>query len=260
MDLRLISHGGEMFTEVLDAFQRSAAELGHRAAVVDGPGDGVNVYLVGHPGFMSSFRPPRGSVNVLYNFEQRVPAGHQKFNAILSIFSHIKTPRTIYAPLGYSPAFETDIPPQDETIDVLHVGPLTESRKGEVGRQHEHLITAPRHAFGRERDLLIMQARINLIVRSMPIYHFPVLRFLLIACKGRFVLSEHHTSYSTVDPARHLTLTGNCLEAAIRWWLDAGREARQEVADRVHEDLRTKCSYTALLGPALAELGRRFRA
>jgi hypothetical protein len=261
VNLRLVNHGGEMFTEVIAAFVRSAALLGHGAIHSTAPeANAINVFLVGHPGFMGTFRPQRNSVNVLYNFEQGVPSGHQKFDAILNIFSHIRSPRTIYAPVGYSPAFEADIPPLADTIDVLHVGPLTESRKGDIGRRYGHLITAPRSVFGRERDALIMQARINLIVRSLPVYHFPVLRYLLMACKRRFVLSEHHASYSTIDPARHLTLTGNNLAADIRWWLDAGHDARQEIAGRVYEDLRASCDYTALLGPALATLQRRFRA
>ena len=260
MNLHLLNHGGEMFTEIIAAVQRSATQLGHSATHSASPRSSwINVYFVGHPGFIREFHPPRKSVNVLYNFEQSLPPGYEKFDAILSIFTHIQGPKIIAAPAGYAPTFETDLPAQEETIDVLHLGPLTESRKGEVGARYGHLIPAP-SAFGRERDGLLLQAQINLIVKSLPVYHFPVLRFLLFACKRRFVLTEAHDSYSTVDPKRHLTLSSGDLERDIRHWLAAGNEARQEIADRVYEDLRAHCNYTTFLGPALDALKRRFRA
>lgn len=265
MKLNLLLSGPLVFTEVATAFQRAAEAAGHTAQILPDlrPKEGVNLYFVGHPGFLENpaFRFPKNSVNVLYNFEQKLPAGHERFDCIFNIFDHIRTARKplLACPLGYSDVYEaTEPPPESEPIDVFHFGLLKEGRKGEVGRRHGHLIHVVPFAWGKERDQLIQASKVNLIVKALPVYHFPVLRYLLIAAKRKFCLAEPHDSYSTVHPDRHLVLTTD-LPRDIEKWLSAGRSARQEVADGIHARLVAERPYGPHVEAALGRLAQMFR-
>lgn len=263
MRLNLCLSGPDLFIEVATAFQRAAGALGHTAEIRSGitPQEGVNVYFVGHAGFMEGLRFPRHSLNILYNFEQQLPAGHERFDGVFNIFDHVRTARRplISCPLGYSEAFNATEPaPAEESTDVFHFGALQHGSKGEVGQKYGHLITVVPFCWGAERDRRIRAAKINLIVKSLPVYHFPVLRYLLIACQRRFCLAQDHDSYSTVEPGRHV-IVGRDLPRDLAHWLMVGRAARQEVADGIYERLKAERPYGASVEKALAELGRTFR-
>lgn len=259
LSLHVLGNAGS-FDEVAPAFVQAAQDAGHRAAIVPplSPREGVNLYFVGHGGFLRdpSFCFAPGSVNVLYNFEQSLPSGYDRFDLILTIFPHLCEGSIIPCLLGHSPLFNRAAGADDaETIDVLHLGPLREGRKGEIGAELGPLVSAPTY-YGAERDALILRSRINLIVQPWPDYHLPVLRFLLLAGKRKFVLCDRHASYAGIDPAC-LTLPEGSLGAAVAHWLAAPAAQRQDIADAAHHRLKQAPSYAALVHDALARVARR---
>ena len=259
LSLHVLGNAG-CFDEVAPAFVQAAQDAGHGAAIVSPltPQEGVNVYFIGYGGFLRdpSFRFAPGSVNVLYNFEQSLPSGYDRFDLVLTIFPHLCEGPIIPCPLGYSPLFDRAEGASDvEDIDVLHLGPLREGRKGEIGAELGPLVSAPTY-YGAERDGLILRSRINLIVQPWPDYHLPVLRLLLLAGKRKFVLCDGHASYANIDPAC-LTLPQGSLSASIAHWLAAPAAQRQAIADAAHHRLKQAPAYAALVHDALALVARR---
>ncbi len=260
--LNICSSGGlGIFAEVLKAFEIAATDAGYLVASSDlcGREDHINIYFVGHGGFLREplFTFAKHSTNILYNFEQRLPSGWERFDYVFNIFKHIPNVKTnsghpsIYCPLGYSRSFDSDLEPIEETIDVFHIGGLEKGHKEEMGKCYGNIITSIK-CWGADRDLLIVKSKINLIVRAEPIYYLPTLRFLLIACKRKFILCEAHTRPYSIN--EDLVLTGFDIPSDIKYWIDAGYSARNEIAMQTYDELKTTHQYENSVTNALMKI------
>ena len=256
-----------LFIEFHNAFELSMKELGHTVNRVNEGflkggiqkwGDkeweneihgwpyiteGINIFIVGSDSILRDERSklPKNSINILYNFEQKVISGSEKFDYVFSIFEHLTN---IYCPLGWSPAYESNLTVNEEDINVLYLG-------GDGYNNYKDIITN-NIAYDEERDDMILRSKINVIFERWPTYYFPTLRYLLIACKKKFVLSEEHPSYDRIIPGKHVFVTKN-IRDDISYWLKE-KDKRQEFANSAYNNLKESCNYTSFLNDALKRL------
>jgi len=257
-----------LFIEVYNAFELSMKELGHKVNRINEGflkggtrkwGDkewenevhgwpyiteGINIFMVGSASILKDERSklPKNSVNILYNFEQTRIHNSERFDYIFSIFEHFID--NIYCPLGWSPVYESNLTVNEEDIDVLYLGK-------DIYNKYKDIITN-NIAYDEERNDMILRSKINVIFERWPMYRFPTLRYLLIACKKKFVLSEEHPSYDRIIPGKHVFVSRN-IRDDIGYWLKE-KDKRWEFANSAYDSLKHSCNYTGFLNDALKRL------
>jgi hypothetical protein len=204
-------------------------------------GGGVSIFLCGAYAIFKhkAFSMP-DSLNVLFNLEQ-YGVCFNEFDCIFDIFGG-KQDGFVYTPLGYSSEYErNDITVEEENINVLSLG--------------KHFIkdgVLSTRIFGDERDKLILSSKINLIIQKGSHYMFPILRYLLIACKKKFVLTDPHSSYHPEGIEKNMHFIKD-IDKDIAFWATEN-EKRQEAANRVYENLKREFDFTKFMDSSINKI------
>lgn len=90
---------------------------------------------------------------------------------------------------------------KEENIDLFYMS----SKPVSIG----NIPVVTNQVYYKERDEMVVSSKINLIFnKAAPAYKFPILRYLLMACKKKFVLSESHINYGYIRPDHHVKIIG----------------------------------------------------
>ncbi|MFW6130061.1 MAG: glycosyltransferase family protein [Atribacterota bacterium] len=163
--------------------------------------------------------------------------------------------KILYCPSGYSPLFDYKNNSIKESIDVFHFGSFPERRKTMYNflKDNNIDILHERHIWGEERDKAILRAKINIGIKAKNIYYFPTLRFLLVASKGKFYLSEKSDGgYGPYVPGKHfIEFEGKSdMLDKIKYYLKHENE-RNEFASFAYNDIKNNLNYTKFLNECL---------
>jgi hypothetical protein len=263
-----------VFKEFKQAFINSMTELGHSVNIfeydqksykVNSCKSDINFFIVGNAKYVQPFfsKNPKieNSYKVLIWFEQLQNVENQLrirklFNCTIEIFknnylSYKDKANCIFCPLGWSKAYETDIHNILEDINCFSFGAYTHTRI-EFIKNFPKEVVFQLNTFGNKRDINILRSKINLIIPAIPEYFFPQLRYLLIACKEKFVLASPHIDYTPFIPNTHFKVF-NKFKDDYTYWINAANE-RTEIAQNAYKDLKSNYNYTVFLKEALKKL------
>jgi hypothetical protein len=95
---------------------------------------------------------------------------------------------------------------------------------------------------------MILASKINIIIPAHPNYYFPPLRYLLIACKKKFIMSTSHVSYVPFVQHKHFKMFSD-----YKYWVNR-KDERQKFTNEVYNDLKINYNYTNALKPALEHI------
>lgn len=173
----------------------------------------------------------------------------------------LNTEKVRYCPVGYSPVWEREMPRVEEDIDVLFHGGFTDRRKKfltELGKKYN--VMATKNHYGKERDELINRSKIVINIKARKQWSFGPLHCLPTMANKKFMLAEKADGgYGPFKPQIHFKeytgLHGEFgLMNAVKYWLDAGREARDKFALEAYNDMKKNCDFTEILKKAMGDL------
>lgn len=170
------------------------------------------------------------------------------------------TGNVVYCPVGYSPVWELDLPKVEEDIDICFFGAKTERRKiflnGLRGLGLK-IFDATKNVYGEERQKYINRSKITINIKANDLWSFGPLHCLPAMANKKFMLAEKaNGGYGPFKPQVHFKeydgLTGTWgLKEAVKYWLDAGRDTRDEFAEQAYADMVKTCDFTNILAGAL---------
>jgi len=270
------------FIELAQAYKQSLTQLGinvvNTVFIIDmdstklPPVSDLNFFIVGrfkllhHERFQHMYiKRYRSSINILVLLEQtsilkRLSKVEIKFDYIFYTFLPNKllnrTQNLISCPLGWSQAYSNNnsssiIYPNSKQNTVFTFGTMTEYRQIVVSKLK---IVNYTNVYGAIRDNLILNSKINLIIKAYENYKFPPLHYLLIACKHKLVLCNKHNSYNPFIPNKHMIIAPNIeLSSTINYWATHIKE-RIQFQTEVAKDLKYNYSNTMYLEKALKKI------
>ena len=247
------------FIEYTQALTLSLNELGHQVTTEKDQNTDINFFIAGvYPllsNFLSNNKPRKKDVLILLEYwqdENRHTLVRKAFNTTIDIFKsqHEKYKNSIYCPPGWSPAYETDLMCHEEDADCLTYGAFTRFRQ-ETTKQHK-IKFQQEYTIGQKRNKNILRSKINLIIPAHPPSPFAHPRYLLFACKKKFVLTFPHLEYNPYIPDKHFKVIKD-FKKDYNYWLEATEE-RHKFAEEVYRDLKTNYRNTDFLAEALNKL------
>jgi len=248
------------FQEYANAVKLSLEEIGH---TVDDVSVGKNptpykpnevVIVIMGKGFKHKF--PKDTINILLFTEQWMNIEkYEKFcvgyDHIFDNFKSVQERRnTIFCPIGWSPAFETDIPHKNIHNYFLFGSGNPPHRKKWIAKYKNEILYFYHGCFGRERDKNIVESKINLMISGAKNWIFPTLHFILVVSKGKFLACDPHVDYYPYVPGKHVFVFDEFKECK-KWLKD--NEARKDFERKAYEDIKKNHSFTYYLGRALEE-------
>ncbi len=171
------------------------------------------------------------------------------------------TQKVHYCPVGYSPVWEHNLPKVDEDIDILFHGSITPRRKkflDELSKKYNVMATSD--TFGDKRAELINRSKIVLNIKANDKWSFGPLHCLPAMANKKFMLAEKaNGGYGPFKPQFHFKeyngLHGKKgLLDAVKYWINAGREARDEFAEHAHKWMKVECDFTKIVKNAMGDL------
>jgi hypothetical protein len=186
-------------------------------------------------------------------------------NRVLEMYDEncklLATENVRYCPVGYSPVWEREMERVEEDIDVLFYGSLTDRRKKfllELGKDYN--VKAVTQVYGKDRDELINRSKIVLNIKARKLWSFGPLHCLPAMANKKFMLAERaNGGYGPFKPQFHFKeydgLGGKYgLLEAVKYWINAGRDARDKFALEAYEDMKKNCDFTEILKNAMGDL------
>ncbi|MFW6129881.1 MAG: glycosyltransferase family protein [Atribacterota bacterium] len=168
------------------------------------------------------------------------------------------TGNVIFCPLGYSPAFESNIEIEEEIHDCFFFGSRTKRRSEFLKYLNGNGIKVycPKMIWGEERDKALLSTKININIKAYDQWLFTPTRTLLILCKKKFLLSEKFDGgYGPYVPGKHFiefNSKHDMLDKA-KYYLKHEKE-RKEFALSAYEDIKNNLNYTDILRNKLGDL------
>lgn len=257
-----------VFCELANAIAHSIRELGHQAEISKSDKDfGKNGTIV-----IKAFRRfehsevPRHRIlfqpEELWNRRDRgfydLSNGWTRVLEMFKENTEIKkgTENVFYCPIGWSPAFETDLPEVEEDIDVYFYGSMLPRREKffkELREKTNLNIRAEYGDFGIERDKLIMRSKVILNIKANEKWFYTSLRCLLAQCKKKIMLCEKADGgYGPYIPGKHFFEFNNMEEAIEKIsYLVNNPKTRENFANDVYNDLKKNYNFTKFLASGL---------
>jgi len=266
-----------VFAELSYAIKHSLEELGlENIEILDESQFDRNkmvrdMYIV-----IKAFRPftgnmlPPNSIKILYQPEEcwnRRERGSYDLSGgwdrVLELYDeNVKIPRgtnnVVHCPIGYSPAFETDLPEVEEDIDVLFFGSMTERRTLFRNQLAEdgYNVNFLEHVYGKERDEFIMRSKIVINIKAHDMWSYGPLHCLLSQCKKKFTLSEKgNGGYGPFVVGRHFMEYDGIddLKKKLDYWLPRDKE-RKQFAEVAYNDMKENCDFTKYIKNGLRRM------
>jgi hypothetical protein len=260
-----------VFIELANALAHSMNELGFESIVYDD----VNFKYKRDSGWINivlrAFRPFEfGGITgkkILFQTEElhnRRDDGYYDmgvgYDRVLELYKAnteipLGTHNVVYCPIGYSPAFETDLPEVEEDIDVLFYGSMTDRRK-EIQERLNKMgmnILFVNEVYGKERDELIMRSKIVLNVKAYDQWCYGPLHCILSQCKKKFTLTEKgNGGYGPFVQDKHFIEYDGLedLEDSIWYWVKNDKE-RNEFAVEAYENIKSDINFTEFVEKGL---------
>lgn len=264
----------DAFIELANSIKISLDSLGIETDIIDNkdfkpirPLTRRDMYIV-----IKAFRPFNerilgdDSIKILYQPEEcwnRRESGYydlsRGYDRVLELYhENVKIPRgtwnVVHCPLGYSQAYETDLEPVEESIDVLFFGSMTDRRKRFTEELNKHynakFLTS---TFGRERDEFIMKSKININIKAYDNWSYGPLHCLLIQGKRKFTLSEKgNGGYEPFIAGKHFKEYNGLddLRRKIDYWLEH-EEERKIFGVEAYNDIKKNYNFTQYIKNAL---------
>lgn len=155
------------------------------------PWEDINIVIVPSGHIQPIMYPKKDSVKILIMTEQQpiIEVYGQKWDRKLVFFPKISVDGAVRFPLGYSTQFDNiEKHDQTENADTYFFGALTPHRRSVLRKNN---IQFEQQVWGKERDILINKARLNVnILAFAKPYFFAPIHALLVLCKGKFLLQE----------------------------------------------------------------------
>ena len=257
------------FEEVINAFKYSLEELGHSVYIVD---DSENKYgdlnIV-----IKAFRAYEHSrihgIKILLQTEElwnrREKGIYDMGNGwkrVLEMYNENlalrNTENVVFFPIGYSKAFEFDIPKQEEDIDVYFYGALTERRRqlGVILESSGLKVRVIQNEFGEERNKNIMRSKIVINMKAHDLWSYGPIHCLSAQCNKKFMLCEHTgIGYGPYIPGKHFAefKDPDDMIPTIKWWLDHSEE-REKMAVDAYNDIKSNLNFTDILKKRIGDL------
>lgn len=256
------------FNELTRSICISLQELGHTIELVQYSTETKNVKLSDNNFYIGfALGPHRPKIdmskfNIYYCTEQYMinPTKdmsrlfieiRERFDIILDMFKvNITTPKygkSIYCPIGYSKIYEDDYDNKiKEEYDIFHFGSLSLSHRN---RYSDNRLIKSSICFGKERNIIMQQSKMNLSLNSYPNYEWTQYRMMLNLGRRRFLITEPHVDYGPYKPNKHFIVFDNITECFNRWADNDTK--RKEFAVAAYKDLKENHSMTMYLEKAL---------
>ena len=259
------------FEEVINAFKYSLEEMGHSVKIVDDSEKKYGQFNIVIKALRSYEHSVIPGTKILFQPEElwnrREKGIYDMSNGwkrVLELYpENLKlknTENVIYFPIGYSPAFDINIPEQEEDIDVYFFGALTERRSRlRVMLESSGLkVRIIQGEYGKERDFNIMRSKIILNIKAHDLWSYGPIHCLSAQCNKKFMLCEHTgIGYGIYKPGKHFAEFNDPddMIATIKWWLDHEKE-RKEFAIDAYNDIKKNIDFTRVLRGAIGDLLR----
>jgi hypothetical protein len=168
------------------------------------------------------------------------------------------TGNVVYCPVGYSPVWELDLPKVEEDIDICFFGAKTERRKRFLNGLRQMggltIYDATKNVYGEERQKYINRSKITINIKANDLWSFGPLHCLPAMANKKFMLAEKaNGGYGPFKPQVHFKEYNGLkdLKKSVAYWLNAGRDARDEFAEQAHADMVKTCDFTKIFAGAL---------
>lgn|SRR5574343_88139 len=251
----------EVFGELAEAMAYSLRERGHNVEIVDdskirGYGD-LNIVIKALRSF-DHHRIP--GIRVLYQPEElwnRRERGiydlSDGWKRVLELYpENVKIPRgtknVVFCPIGYSPAFEFDLPKPDvQDIDLYFHGSMTDRRKdiaSEIEKFGYNFVCSS-NEFGEARNLKILRSKIILNIKAHDLWSYGPLHVIMAQCNKRLVMCEKTgIGYGPFVPGKHFIEWESIvdLKEKVRYYID-NEEIRLNFVESVYDDIKKNISF-----------------
>lgn len=209
----------ETVREVAETLEHALQDLGHEVIITKDPRLPGYQHILLNAIWLPSMNiePLEGSI--IYNLEQVYAGSRVLTPQVLDLYrrfpvwdycpsnvealGRLGIPVRSLVPVGWMPQMSKIVPTENEDIDVLFYGEMTDRRKNicnalEKRELKVHVATA---VYGQERDALIARAKLVLNVHSFaPNQAFEVVRVSYLLGNGKIVVSE--TGLDKVDEGK----------------------------------------------------------
>jgi hypothetical protein len=166
------------------------------------------------------------------------------------------TERVVYCPVGYSPAWERDLPEVEEDIDIYFHGSLTPRRLNfitELRKEGYNIVGVSDH-YGKQRDEMIARSKITMNIKAHDMWSYGPMHCLPAQANKQFLMAEKaNGGHGPFVPNKHF-IEYNGLEDCkkkVKEWLDKGKDKRTEFAVSAYDDMVKTCDFTEILKSAL---------
>lgn len=160
-----------------------------------------------------------------------------------------------YVPLYYMPCLDNQIPQDEETIDVLFYGELSERRKQILKQLQSLNVKFVHNVWGTERNQLIAKAKIILNISNNDHIHLlEVVRILPLLANKKFVISEHADNEEEYSYLTGGIIFGhyNNIVNLVHYYLN-NPSTRLDIASTGSQLIRSKCLSLPLFTTSLIE-------
>ena len=133
------------------------------------------------------------------------------FNRVLDVFQEninipIGSVGTFHCPIGFSLAFESNLPKVKEDIDVYFYGSIGKRRQILINKLHNNNINliCDKALYGLNRDQKIMRSKIIINMKSADIGAYAPLHCLPVQCNKKLMMCEESNGdYGPYIPGKH---------------------------------------------------------
>lgn len=269
----IIAAAYQVFIEQAQAIKYSLKELGAQTVIIQDDAvvnwkEHYDVNIIFKA--LKKWHPRSRSVNVLFQTEElwnRRERGYydlgENYNRVLEMYDeNVKIPKgtrnVVYCPVGYSPAWERDLPIVPEDIDILFHGSITQ-RRGRFIDEFRKMglnVVATQTSFGKDRDKLIARAKIDINIKAYDNWSYGPMHCLPAQANKKFMLAEKaNGGYGPFKPGLHVAEYDGLVDCRdkVKYWLDHEKE-RKEFAINAYNDMVKTCNFTDILAKAMAGL------
>ena len=257
-----------VFDEWAEALKFSLKEIGFRYINITNKKEDISADLCFVFPALKNYRPSNNGYRILVQAEELWNRRERGFYDLSSWYdiclelyeenTKIKqgTNNVIFCPLGYSSVFESNLE-IDEDLDGFFFGSITKRRNNFLNILHnKYNIYTPKAIWGKERDINILRAKININIKAHDKWFYTPLRSLMIQCKKKFLLCEKTSGgYGPFISGKHFIEFKNKTDMVDKfdYYLKHDNE-RKEFALNAYEDIKKNIKYTDILKAALKNI------
>jgi hypothetical protein len=166
------------------------------------------------------------------------------------------TEKVVYCPVGYSPAWERDLPEVEEDVDVFFHGSLTDRRKEFISslESEGYNVVASSNHYGKTRDEMIARSKITMNIKAYDKWSYGPMHCLPAQANKQFLMAEKaNGGHGPFVPNKHFVEYDGLEDCKkkVKKWLDAGHGARKAFAENAYNEMVKDCDFTEILKSAL---------